>query len=208
MNSGADAVILRRPLAAACALVVLIAVAPPGYAQRTGTAPGWGLQPLMAALHQVRSSTSRFVETRKVHLLNQALRSSGRLIYVAPDQLRKETAEPVPERLTVNGDHLTVERQGERTRDISLRDYSEVGALVEGIRATLAGDLPALTRYFTVTPDGGPNAWILTLTPREPRLLQLVTAIRIKGSQAVITEVETTEADGDSSDMVVSPDSK
>jgi outer membrane lipoprotein-sorting protein len=203
MNSGAEP--LRRRLVMAAAFTTASARA---YAQRTGATPEWGLRQLMEALRQVRSSTARFVETRTYRMLNQTVSSSGRLIYVAPDRLQKETVEPVPARLTVNGDRLTIERQGEPTRDISLRDHSEIGALVESIRATLAGDLPALTRNFTTAFEGDANAWTLTLAPMDPRLRQLVTTIRIKGARAAMVEVETTEADGDRTDMAIRPDQK
>ena len=195
-------------LTATAALVLLCATAFPAQAQRTAAAPEWGLQPLMTAMRQVRASTARFVETRYLRLLNQAQRSSGRLLYVAPNWLQKETTEPVAARLTINGDRLTIERQGERIQEISLQDYSEIGGLVESVRATLAGDLPALTRHFTTTLEGNPNGWILTLTPREARLRELVTAIRIRGERTAIREVETTEADGDRTDMTVTPESK
>jgi hypothetical protein len=89
-----------------------------------------------------------------------------------------------------------------------LRDHSEVGAFVESIRATLAGDLPALTRYFTVGLAGDANAWTLTLAPMDPKLRELVTTIRIKGTRASIVDVETTEADGDRTDMAIRPDQK
>jgi hypothetical protein len=163
---------------------------------------------LMNALRQVRESSARFTETKYLHLLNQARHSSGRLIYVAPDRLWKETIEPAAARLTIAGDRLTIERQGEKTRDLSLRDYSEIGALVESVRATLAGDLPALSRHFTPALSGEATGWTLTLTPIEPKLLDLVTAIRIKGEQTSIRDIETTEADGDRTDMAITPDAK
>ena len=190
------------------ALVLLCATTLSVRAQHTAVAPEWNLSTLMNALHQVRSSTARFVETKYVHLLNQAQRSSGRLIYVAPDRLQKETIEPTTSRVTIAADRLSIERPGEPTRDISLRDHPEIGGLVESIRATLAGDLAALTRYFTVTLEGGVNSWTLSLTPGEPKLRELVTAIHIKGDHATIREIETTEADGDRTDTVVTPDSK
>ncbi len=145
---------------------------------------------------------------RHSHLLNQPQRSTGRLIYVAPDQLQKVTIEPRPMRLTINGDQLTIERQGEAARQISLHDYSEIGALVESVRATLAGDLPALTRYFATTFAGGVDGWTLTLTPKEARLRDMVATIRISGERTVIRDVMTIEADGDWTDMTVQPYAK
>jgi len=196
---------VRRPLTAAAALVLLSA-AP--SAQPQTAAPDWSLPQLMAALHQVPASTARFVETRYLHLLNQAQRSSGRLIYIAPDRLQKATIEPIPARLTIAGDRLTIERQGEQNRTISLQDSSQIGALVESIRATLAGDLPALTAHFTTALAGNANVWTLTLTPRDARLRELVTTIRISGERTAIREIETMEPDGDRTDMAIAPEPK
>src|ERR1700722_15188179 len=138
-----------------------------GVAHAQRVTPPWTLPALMTAMHQVRESSARFVETKYLHLLNQAQKSSGRLIYVAPDRLEKQTTEPSVMRLTVAGDRLTIERVGEKPKDISLRDYSEVAALVDSVRATLSGDLAALTRHFAATLSGDANAWILTLEPAE-----------------------------------------
>jgi hypothetical protein len=191
----------RRSLAAAaCAL--LIARVPPARTQRA-PAPEWNLQALMTSLRQVRESTSRFVETRHLRLLNQARTSSGRLIYVAPDRLQKETTEPATARLTVAGDRLTIERQGERTREIALGEHPEIGALVESVRATLAGDLSGLTRHFTVSLQGAASAWALRLEPRDPKTREMVASIQIRGEQAAIREIETLEADGDRTDMAI-----
>jgi hypothetical protein len=187
---------------------VLSFVAVPGYAQRAPAAVEWTLPALMNTMRQVRESSGRFVETKYLRLLNQAQRSSGRLIYVAPDRLQKETLEPTTARLTIIGDRLTIERQGEKPKEISLRDYSEIGALVESVRATLAGDLPALTRHFNATLEGDPNSWALNLVPKEAKLRELVTAIRIRGERTAVRDVETTEADGDRTDMAVIPNPK
>jgi outer membrane lipoprotein-sorting protein len=195
----------RRRLTAAAAALLSTPPLPAG-AQRA--VPAWSLPVLMATMHDVRSSKARFVETKYFRLLNQAQQSSGQLIYVAPNYMQKATAEPRQARLTINGDRLTIEQQGERTREISLQDYSEIGPLVESVRATLAGDLSALTRYFATTLEGGADNWTLTLTPREPRLRELVATIRIQGERNAVRDVQTLEADGDRTDMVVLPDPK
>jgi hypothetical protein len=189
-------------------VAALLIIPLPALAQHPVATPAWNLTTLMSMMHQVRESSARFVETKHLHLLNQAQTSSGRLIYVAPDRLRKETLEPAAASMTIAGDRLTIERLGEKPREISLRDYSEVGALVESIRATLAGDLPALTAHFAAVLDGDAKSWSLTLTPLEPKLRELVTAIRIRGERTAIHEIETTEADGDRTDMAITPDPK
>jgi hypothetical protein len=185
-------------------LALLCPAAPRALAQPA--TPEWTLPTLMTAMHQVRSSTARFVEMRYIHLLSQPQQSSGKLVYVAPNYLQKTTTEPTPSRLTISGDHLTIEQQGQPNRAIALQDYSAIGTLVDSMRAVLAGDLPALTRSFVATLAGGPEGWTLTLEPREAKLREMVASIRVQGQRDTIRDVLTVQADGDRTDMAVIPE--
>ena len=82
---------------------------------------------------------------------------------------------------------MTIERDGEATQTISLSDYPEIGALVEGLRATMAGDLSALRRYYDVGLEGNAGAWTLTLRPLDARMQKLVREIRIAGSGGLLS---------------------
>lgn len=169
-------------------------------------APAWGLPQLMAEMRGVRHASAGFVEQKFVHMLNQPLQSSGRLIYVAPDRLQKETLAPAPSELTVNGDHLTVRQPDGTLRELSLSEVPEIGALVESIRATLAGDAATLSRYYTAAVSGTANDWVLQLEPRDERLRKLLAMVRIQGDGTSIRGVETVERDGDRTEMTITPD--
>ncbi|HUH83238.1 MAG TPA: LolA-related protein [Stellaceae bacterium] len=162
------------------------------------------LQQLMQRLSEVRRSTAYFSEHKELAMLNEPLDSSGTLAYVAPDKLEKDTLLPKPERITVDGDKLTLSQSGDPgSRTVSLRDQPELGAFVESIRATLAGDLPALQRYYNVTLQGSLLAWQMTLEPKERRLREMVKWIRISGRDASIRSIDSEEADGDRSEMTI-----
>lgn len=191
----------RRVVTVALLLTIgLAGLAGPARAQAVTE---WGLPQLMGWMRQVPEARARFVETRQVQLLNQPLQSSGTLIYVAPDRLDKRTLAPAPSRLSVQGDRLTYESPDGGAREIALSDHPEIGALVAGIRATLAGDLATLTGAYAATLTGSPFGWFLTLQPRDPHLRELVTRIRIEGEQNRITAIETEEANGDRSVMTI-----
>jgi outer membrane lipoprotein carrier protein LolA len=181
---------------------LVLATAPP-----VGAQAGWGLPQLMATLAHVKSASAQFVERKTLRVLEAPLVSSGTLLYVAPDQVEKITVLPERERIAISGDKLTIEGgSGERPRTFSLANAPEIAAFVESIRATLAGDLPALDRFYRVELAGGPASWRLELTPRAEKLAQLVHRIRISGSGEKITAVETDETDGDRSEMSVAED--
>lgn len=176
------------------------------FADPLTSATPWALPQLMASMHGVRTASARFVEQRFVHLLDRPLQSAGTLIFNAPDRLQKQTMTPAPSRLTVDGDHLTVVQSDGKTSDLSLSQFPEIGALVESIRATLAGDSATLTRYYTATLSGTSDDWQLLLEPRDNRLRNFVTTIRIQGDGTLIRSIETVERDGDRTEMTITPD--
>ncbi len=186
-------------------LTTALLAAPRAYADPPGLMT-WGLPQLMAGMREVRTATARFSERKFDRLLKQPLLSSGTLIYVAPDQLQKETLAPVPSRMTVKGDRLTVVQPDGKTRDLSLSDYPALGALIESARATLAGDGATLARYYSPTLTGDARAWSLLLEPRDDRLRAILTSIRIQGAGNAIRGIETQEHDGDRTEMTILPE--
>jgi outer membrane lipoprotein-sorting protein len=165
------------------------------------------LQRIMLDLQSVKQSQAKFVERKYLRMLNQPLDSSGTLIYVAPDHLEKNTEQPKPERLVVDHESLVIEGGPDgQSRTMALPDYPEIGAIVEGIRATLAGDSETLSRYYAVSLQGSLPAWTLSLKPRDPKVQAMVSAIRISGRNDQIDTIETLETGGDRSVMTVVPD--
>ena len=75
------------------------------------------------------------------------------------------------------------------------------------MRATLAGDRAALERHYSVQLEGQPEAWTLTLMPREQKLASLVKRIQIAGVRERLKRIEVEEASGDWSVMLISSES-
>ncbi|MBI4695221.1 MAG: outer membrane lipoprotein carrier protein LolA [Gammaproteobacteria bacterium] len=166
----------------------------------------WDLDALMAARREVRSSSARFVERKYLRLLMERLESSGRLRYVAPDRLERITEKPAAETFELSGSTITgTQRNGERYT-LSLAEHPEVAALVEGVRATLAGDLPTLQRHYAVSLAGDRARWQLRLVPYEQIVREKIDDIVIGGADVFLTTVEVHEKDGDRSEMTIQPD--
>lgn len=169
--------------------------------------PAWGLPQLMSALQQVKSASGAFTERKDVHMLSAPLVSSGRLSYRAPDRMQKITVSPTAQDFTLDGDRLTIAGGPDgQTHTFSISDAPQIGGLVEGVRATLAGDLPTLDRYYTVEFTGGAADWQLLLRPKDAALTRFVKWIRIAGAQDRIRTIETEESDGDHSKMSIVED--
>jgi outer membrane lipoprotein-sorting protein len=160
----------------------------------------WTLDRLMNTLGAKKSGRAHFTETRYLKIAEEPLESSGELVFVAPDHLEKHTVSPKPENLVVDGDMLTVDRNGRKVT-IPLRNYPELGAFIESIRATLAGNRFALENAYTVSIAGQGDNWTLTLVPIDSRMLKKVSQITLAGTGATLARVEIRQADGDHSLM-------
>ncbi|MEN2471161.1 outer membrane lipoprotein carrier protein LolA [Burkholderia sp. GS2Y] len=179
-----------------------IALAMPAHAADTGSA--WNLDRLMATLAQHKSGRATFTETKYLSIATQPVESSGELVFVAPDHLEKHTLSPKPEHLVVDGDMLTVERNN-RKYTLALARYPELGAFIDSIRTTLAGNRFALEQVYKVALAGRGDDWTLTLTPLDSRMLKVVSTITLDGTRDMLRSVAIRQADGDHSVMRLQP---
>jgi len=159
---------------------------------------------LFERLARERPGRATFEERKFLSLLDKPVQSSGELLFIPPDRLEKRTLKPRVESVVVDRERVTLERGGKR-QSLVLRQNPQVAVLVESIRATLAGDLGALTRTYSVALDGTPARWRLTLRPLDPAIATLVERIEIGGSESRVDRVEIFQADGDRSLMSIAP---
>ena len=165
------------------------------------------LPALMAMLAAVPSAKDSFIESKRSNLLSVPLVLKGMLIYGRPDHLEKRVLSPYQETTVIAGNAVTIENRGlKQRRSFSLSSSSVVTALIEGMRATLAGDAPALERHYRIRLEGPPDSWLLTLTPRDEKLAGLVTSIRIAGARERLRRIEIDESSGDQSVMLIAPE--
>jgi hypothetical protein len=163
----------------------------------------------MDALAARKGSTAHFVEQRFLAMLKEPLKSEGSLRYTAPDKLEKETLYPRRQLMRVDGDRVTVEPGPDGApRALSLAAQPEVGAFVEAVRGTLAGDLPGLERFYAVTFEGVLAAWSLRLEPKLETVRKLLAGIRVTGQGTEIQSMEFRQADGDRTEMMIFEDRK
>jgi outer membrane lipoprotein carrier protein LolA len=162
----------------------------------------WDFARLMAQLAQVQATEARYSEVRRVAVLQKPLQLSGTLLYERPALIEKRQILPFSEVIRVDGDWLTVEREG-KTRRIALLNEPLVGALVESLRATLAGDGAELERLYSVRVGGTRQRWTLALTPKELEVAGVVKNIGIAGSGSRIVRLEILEPGGDGSVMTI-----
>jgi len=167
----------------------------------------WDLPQLMAGLAQVQSHEARFTEKKTIAQLKAPVESSGILSYRRPDHVEKHILLPKDESFSIDGDEVSwKDGASGQKRSLRLQNNATLAALVESVRATLAGDLPALRRYFAVKLEGTKMHWTLTLTPAEDTVRRSLKTMRIEGSGNQVAVVDVVEIGGDRSVMVLQHD--
>ena len=214
-------------------LVALVLVAAHAVAQGAARDPA----SLVAAIGSAKGERrATFIEIKTSSLLYAPLESRGTLLFRAPDLLEKITTSPQRERIRIEGDTLTVEgapiRGQAQRRVIALSDVPLLAPLVESLRATLAGDLPALQRHYEVSlvrerwpiadentrrdprndaakklagALAGAAAWTLMMVPRDPALRGAIERVLMHGVGAEIVLVEFAEVSGDRTQLWITP---
>jgi outer membrane lipoprotein-sorting protein len=167
-----------------------------------GHATEWDIDQLMRGLAQIHSGHASFVEKKFIAMLDKPVESSGELFYTAPDHLEKRTIKPKPESMILDHGTLVIER-GRQVHRLQSQDYPELAAFIDSVRGTLAGDRKALERNYRLSLDGTVERWTLQLLPLDEKTQAVVKRIRVAGVRDTVRSIEITQADGDSSLMLI-----
>ncbi len=151
---------------------------------------------LMQILAQVKTRESAFTEKKILALITDPLVSSGTLRYRRPDYIDRMTMVPRQERFTYENGKITMESNG-RQHQFQAKEQPALGALVESIRATLAGDEETLRRHYQLRLAGTRANWNLEMSPITPDLVSRIRTIRISGVQDELRQVDIQEVSDD-----------
>jgi hypothetical protein len=162
------------------------------------------LDQLLHLLAQRRHGEADFSEIRYLSVLSEPLRSSGVLIYEAPDHLEQRILQPRAETVVLDHGVLTM-RRGQRERSVNLAEQPQIAPLVDSIRALLAGERSTLEQHFTLRLTGSLEHWELRLEPRESALRASVREIDMSGERDAVRQVQLQARNGDRSLMQIQP---
>jgi hypothetical protein len=162
-----------------------------------------GLFERLAANPQTRT---RFVEIKRLSVLDRPLRFEGTMEFRKPDYLAKHVMTPVAEDYVIEGEKVTVTQStGGSPLELVLSDHPALDAFAASLQAPLAGDLESLTRHWRPSLGGSRKKWLLALTPIQPQLAALIRTVRLEGREDRLTAISIEETSGDSSVLSFSP---
>lgn len=181
----------RRPVPALLAVGSwLLCLALPGIAAQPAD-----LDALMSLLGQVKRVEVSYQETVESALIDTAISTRGRLVYQAPDRIRRISDRQ--EGFALDGDRMQLIADGRVINELVISGIAPLEAMVGALRATFAGDLPALRADYRLNYQPESAHWVLELAPRGRGLSNLFRGVEIVGDGASITTIAMEEADGD-----------
>lgn len=155
-------------------------------------------QELLPTLAVKQNKSIAYRETRYSPLLKKPLSHTGQLRYRPPDTLEKQALEPPGQTYRIEADQMIVIGQdGKSSPRIALSGQPALAGLAASLRAMMQGDLAGLQRAFRVELLGERRQWLLALLPRDARVGELLSTIRMHGNDTHWQSVELIEASGD-----------
>ena len=165
----------------------------------------WNFETLMGELAEVSHARLEFAETKKSIFLIVDTTIEGEMEYRAPDYIVKETLSPFKEKVTIDGEYMSIEKtpsSGKSETQIGVQNYSVdshplLKAAVESMRAMLAGNYAMINDNYDIDFQGERENWSLSLTPLQPQIQEHIERLDLVGSDTMIAKVVTIQADGD-----------
>jgi Outer membrane lipoprotein carrier protein LolA-like len=155
------------------------------------------LDTLLAHLARPAPASTPFIEAHFSALLTRPLVVSGELEYLGPGDLARTVEKPYRERAAINGDTVTLERDGEAIQHFSLDRAPAMRSLLASFTALLGGDAGALERQFALDLHGNAREWTIGLTPRDPAVHQRIRSITVSGNGDDLRCLTTFQANDD-----------
>lgn len=172
-----------------------------GFALSAGTALAAGSPPLaeslLASLAQAPPVSTPFVQVSYRGVLDRPLVVSGTLRWRGGDRFEREVTAPFAATATIDGGELSMQRADGRIERLPLAQAPQVAAMLAGFRALLGGDAAGLRRDFTLSAQGAPKRWVVTLTPRAAALQRQLASIVIDGRERTARCFTVNDPDGD-----------
>ena len=161
------------------------------------------LQEVMSKFSEVKISRANFKESKTYAFLSKPLLSEGRLSYVAPDHIQKETLKPHHEFFEIKGGTLLISKADGKNNEMHLQNYPAIQAFAEAYRGVLSGDLKKLKRFYEIKFSGEFRQWVIVLIPRSGEVREYIEQLVFEGRGGTIIKMITVETGGDSTEMKI-----
>ncbi len=150
---------------------------------------------VLSAFKTVQVMEGRFEQEKKLPVFNRPLLSSGRFLSVKGHGVLWEVKKPVSSRMVLTPGVLK-----QYTSD-GVQELRATGTAYDGmgvlLPAFLGGDLEKLSEYFIVSSHQDGDAWRVEFKPKSTKLAELITTVKITGTDDRVAKAIMVGAAGD-----------
>jgi outer membrane lipoprotein-sorting protein len=150
---------------------------------------------LMSLLRRVHRVELSYQETVESGLIDTPISTRGRMVYEAPDHIRRISDQN--EGFVLDGDRMQLIADGRVVKELVVSDIAPLQAMVGALRATFAGDLVKLRADYRMDYRSARGHWTLALEPRSGGLFAMFRRIEMIGDGATISTIVMDEPNGD-----------
>ncbi len=156
------------------------------------------LPELLHMFAQQQQSTVDFNEEKYTFYLDEPIKSSGYLQFIAPNKLSKFILKPEKISQRVSSDILEI-NNADITQTINLNDHPEFSIILRAIISLLSGDLATLKKDFKIIFKNKSSKWTLILSPHDSYVSDYVETIKMSGNKNKLTKIVVIEPNNDHS---------
>lgn len=157
------------------------------------------------ASQAVETVQADFTQTKRLKMLNDAMVSKGRMWCTQPNRLRWEYTTPYASLFILNDDKVLF-KNSKRSNTLNANRHKRIREMIRIMIPSNLGKVLSQKKDFHTTTETTGNQHILTLVPQKKELKQMFARIVLyyDRKQAVVTQIEMFEKNGDSTTILLS----
>ena len=156
------------------------------------------LKELLHLFSQTKHSAVDFSEEKYASFLDEPIKSSGYMEFIAPNTLHKVILKPEIISQKINANELEIISTNE-TYIVDLDEHPEFSIILKAIINVLAGDQTALKKDFKIIFKQKEAGWTLLLSPHDSYISGHIESIKMVGNKNMISKITVTEPNNDQS---------
>ena len=171
----------------------------------TAVAQTEAIDEISKASQAVESVQADFTQTKRLKMLNDAMVSKGRMWCTQPNRLRWEYTTPYASLFILN-DNKVLFKNSKRSNTLNANRHKRIREMIRIMIPSNLGKVLSQKKDFHATAETTSNQHILTLVPQKKELKQMFARIVLyyDRKQAVVTQIEMFEKNGDSTTIQLS----
>ena len=157
------------------------------------------------ASQAVSTLQADFTQTKRLKMLNDAMVSKGKMWCTQPNHLRWEYLTPYTSLFILNGEKVLF-KNSKHSNTLNANRHKKIREMIHIMIPSNLGKVLAEKKDFYTSIEVVDNQYVLTIIPQRKEMKQMFTQIILyyNRKQAVVTQIELYEKNGDSTTIELS----